>query len=154
MLAVGAIVYFSVVVNQSGVLRLEGKITNIRLQPLRDGATIAIADFELKNPSGSDFEVRSAELAVVQEAGITPATLLSKQRSADYLHYEKIALPNPLFGAGDVVKAGANAGGMMMGRFDASPATMAGKTIRVKLTSVNGIVVQLIGTREMTGRKQ
>jgi hypothetical protein len=142
---VGAIIFLAVRQNQSGLLTLEGQLTSVRIAEMHDGTALAVADFEVKNPSDNDFEVRATELALVLPEGISTANLLSKREAADYIQYAKLATPNPQIGAGNQIKAGETVKGMLVGRFETNPSTLAGKTFRIQFTSVNGRVEQFIG---------
>ncbi|MEI9814837.1 MAG: hypothetical protein WDO18_20335 [Acidobacteriota bacterium] len=142
---IGAVVFFLVEQNQSHALHLQGEIVSIRFNTLSDGGNLSIIHLKVTNPSSTGYEVRGVEVDAISPDGkeTIPSGVLSKREVRAYTEFEK--LDGTPIGLGDEVKKGETIDRIMSARFEVPRQKLAGYTLRVKFTSVNGVPAEITG---------
>jgi hypothetical protein len=123
--------------NQSRLVRLEGSVTQVRLRALSDGATLAILDFEARNPSPARFELEDIAVDALPPVGDpVRGGLLARTELRGYMDYEKLPQAHPLLGIGAVTAPGETLRGIVAARFEPGQAP-AGSRFRVLLRDIH-----------------
>lgn len=137
---VGLLLLTTVKTNQSNLLRLEGQIDEVQIEPLSDGAHLVLLNFVIKNPSERRFEVKRVEVAVGPEGEAAPGGVLAKRELASWFEYKQTEPRDPPLGPGDVVKAGERVHRIVGARFESAQRNLDGAFYTVRIRDINDVV--------------
>jgi hypothetical protein len=144
---VGVVVYGSLFANKSSHLELDGDILKVRVMQLGPAASLVIADFRVKNPSGLAFVVKSVTARLELVSGDTvEAEPISKVNLENVFQYEKLIGPqyNPALTLQDAVPAHGTVDRMIGARFEVpQTAVDSRKGLRLRIEEVDGAVSEI-----------
>jgi hypothetical protein len=136
-----SLVWFGNVKNH---LVMNGTILHLRTLPLGDGASIAIVDFRLKNPSAVPFVVKDVVLTLEPVTGpvITGYPVSKSDVDAEFQIHPAVGPKfNDVLSLRDQIKGGQTLDWMVAARFDLpSSALDQRKTIHLHIEDVDGAV--------------
>ena len=148
VILVGIALYSTVSVNQNHLLTLEGKITNLHVEKLNETSTLVLLDFTATNPSEVPFDIKQVTVERTTNTDAIKGDVLSKAETGGYVEYAKLTT-NPPLGAGNVIKAGQTAKGLVAARFDV-PGVLTTSHYRISFTDYNGVTAKIEGTQPPT----
>jgi hypothetical protein len=139
--AVVAIVWFG---NVSNHLVLKGTILKVRTLALSEGASIAVVDFRLKNPSAVPFVVKDVAMTLEPASGaVVTGDPVSKSDVNLEFQYHPVVGPkfNDVLSLQDRINGGQTADWMVAARFDLPSSALDGrKAIHLHIEDVDGTV--------------
>ena len=139
---VGIIIYVSLVFNKSSHVELEGNILKVRVLALNPNASLVVADFRVKNPSGVRFVVKGVKLLLDPASGGTiEAEPISKVNLDNVFAYERLIGPqyNPALTLQDAVPPHGTIDRMAGARFEAPASVIESrKGLRMRIDEVDG----------------
>ena len=138
---VGVILLTTVKTNQSQLLRLEGEITNVRIEKMSDGANLVFLTFDATNPSKHTFEIKRAEVAMGPKDHAIAGGVLSKREVSSFIDFKKWKDQYPPVGPGDVVMPEEKITRMIAARFEADQNLNA--NFRIRFHDINEVVVDI-----------
>ncbi len=138
---VGAILLTTVKTNQSQLLRLEGEITDVRIEKMSDGANLVFLTFDVINPSKHTFEVQRVEVAMGPKDHAIGGGVLSKREVSSFIDFKKWKDQYPPIGGGDVIAGQEKITRMVAARFEKDQDLNA--NFRIRFHDLNGVVVDI-----------
>ncbi|MBM3740301.1 MAG: hypothetical protein FJW39_31490 [Acidobacteria bacterium] len=130
---------------------LEGEIQKVRTWTPQEGASVAFVDFQVKNPSGYPFVVRSVDL-LVQDAGgkQIPGAMIAEVDAARIMKYFPLLGPkyNESLKVRDKVAPKQEIDRMVSARFEFPEAELGKrKRLVVRIVEVDGNVSEVVEQR-------
>ncbi len=138
---VGAILLTTVRTNQGQLLRLEGEITDVRIEKMSDGANLVFLTFDATNPSKHTLEIKRVEVAMGPKDHAVVGGVLSKREVSSFIDFKKWKDQYPPIGPGDVVIAEEKVTRMIAARFAKNQDLNANCRIRCHYS--NDVVVDM-----------
>lgn len=144
---VGMGVYVALFANKSSHLELDGDILKVRVMALNPQASLVVADFRVKNPSGLPFVVKSVKARLELPSGETlESEPISKVNLENVFQYEKLIGPqyNPALTLQDAVPAHGTVDRMIGARFDVpESAVESRKGLHLRIDEVDGAMADI-----------
>ncbi len=154
VIVLGLAMFALVKQNQSSVVQLNGEVKDVLVLALGDGSSLAMIDFEAKNPSSIGFEVNGVEIEAHVGKDTLPSTLFGKRDLGDVLEFQKYTPRYAQIGFGDQVKAGETAKRMVAARFEVMPEQLADAEFVIRFTNVNHVMSEVKGKKAKRGSKR
>jgi hypothetical protein len=144
---VGIVVYGSLFANKSSHLELDGDILKVRVMALGPAASLVVADFRVKNPSGLPFVVKSVRVRLEPASGdALEAEPISKVNLENVFHYEKLIGPqyNAALTMHDTIPAHGTVDRMVGVRFEVPESAISSrKALRMRIEEVDGAAAEI-----------